>query len=87
MAAVALPFPHRCGREKGGWLPCSLDGDAAADSDPNLKHAKAGERFVGWPASQCWGADHVAVSRGHNTAGKAEQLRLEVPVLGSWPSY
>ena len=48
---VALPFPHRCGREKGGWLPCSLDGDAAADS--KLKACKAGERFVGWLASQC----------------------------------
>ena len=44
---------------------------------------KLGERFVGWPASQCWGADHVAVSRGHNTAGETEQLRLEVPVLGA----
>ena len=54
---------------------------------PSLKYAKAGERFVGWPASQYWGADHVAVSRGHNTAGETEQLRLEVPVLGNWPSY
>ena len=33
------------------------------------KACKTLETLCGWPASQWWGADHVAVSMRHNAAG------------------
>ena len=70
-----------------------LGDDVAADADDTcveqakLENMQTWRRCVGWPASQCWGADHVAVSRDTMQQDETEQLRLEVPVLGSWPSY